>query len=324
MVVFNKASALFAYNNWNRHNSNVAKAVERIASGKRINRAADDPAGLAISENMKAQLRVLERQKDITASEMDALNVMDGAMAGVQDMLRRLTDLSAMAAGDTLDDKDREILDIEYQALLEEIDRVGANTKYNSKQLFQGALAEEDAQAGTITLKGVNLTDYLDALDDFMKDWSGKAEELRGAVMDFTRGYAATYSGQAVGYTITVGGGNVEVKQEAYSSSSFGLAGTDLRTQEHAQAAEDAVKKAVEEVAKQRARYGAEQSRLSHRTNSLTAMEEGLTDAYARLTDADIAKEYMTFVREQTLAQAASFMMAHVNTSAYQVLTLLQ
>lgn len=366
MMIFNKAMAIFTNNCWNMHNAKLSKAVERLSSGLRINRAADDPAGLAMAQRMKAQLTSLERQNENTAAAADAVNIADGAAGVMQDILRRMTDLSAQAASGTMSDEDRKLMDIEYQELLKEIDSIGERTNYNGINLFEerkrmdgwltmdmggtaggaamdaGAVLRPDkvligkdglpagmdgaglSGINDVTLTGVNLTDYLDALDDFMLTWSGSSGDVRSAVLDFTRDYAKTSgSKESVGYTIQVKDGNVVVKREGYSSSKLGLGGTNLLTQEGAQHAMDAVKKAVTTVAQQRAAFGAEQSRLSHRAGSLTAMELGLTDAYSRIMDADMAKEMMNYAREQMLAQVSGIMMTHIKTDAYQVLSLL-
>ena len=333
MDIFKTAQGMFARNCWNTHNTRLAKAVERLSSGKRINRAADDPAGIGISERMRAQLTLISRQQDNAADSILAAQTADGILQGMQDSARRLVELATMAASGTLDVQDRKNLDIEYQSLLEEINNSGATIKHQATDLFQspmlGDWSDDSAtSAEPITFRNIDLADYLDALDDFMQSGvSLTGSELRSAVVDFTNQYMESAKGNSSmfgGYSITITSRNITLEKERFSTDRLGLTGTNLLTQKDAAKALEAATLASQDISRQRAEYGALQNRLEHRSNSLTAMEQGLTDAYSRLTDADMAKEFMIYTRESMLAQAASYMMVHVRQSAYQVLDLLQ
>lgn len=124
-----------------------AKAMEKLSSGYRINRAADDAAGLTISEKMRHQIRGLERGATNSQEGVSLCQVADGALAEVSEILHRITELSVQAANDTNTDGDRRAIQKEIHQLLQEIDRIGDTTEYNTQPVFQG---------GNVTAAGPN------------------------------------------------------------------------------------------------------------------------------------------------------------------------
>lgn len=116
--------------------NNKAKSTEKLSSGYRINRSADDAAGLAISEKMRRQIRGLNQGVENIEDGISFLQVADGAMHEINDMLGRLTELSIQAANGTLDDSDRKAIDEEVQAIKVEIDRINDTTTFNSRKVF--------------------------------------------------------------------------------------------------------------------------------------------------------------------------------------------
>jgi len=119
-------------------NSNIkAKTTEKLASGYRINRAADDAAGLAISEKMRAQIRGLTKGVQNTEDGISLCHVADGALNEVSNMLHRMKELAVQSANGTNTDDDRENLQDEVSQLLEEIDRISEDTEFNTLRIFQ-------------------------------------------------------------------------------------------------------------------------------------------------------------------------------------------
>jgi len=118
------------------------RALERIASGKRINRAADDPAGLAISERMRAQIRGLKQASRNAQDAISLLNVMDGGLHETQAILHRLREISVRAATGTLTDSDRADLAMEFKELVKAVDEIGENTNFNTIPLLDGSRPE--------------------------------------------------------------------------------------------------------------------------------------------------------------------------------------
>lgn len=115
-----------------------AKSAEKLSTGYKINRSADDAAGLAISEKMRWQIRGLSQGEENTQDGSSLCQVADGALAEVSDMLHRLTELSVQAANDTNTAEDREAIQREINEILREIDNIGDNTQFNSKPVFKG------------------------------------------------------------------------------------------------------------------------------------------------------------------------------------------
>lgn len=115
-----------------------AKSAEKLSSGYRINRAADDAAGLSISEKLRHQIRGLTQGVSNTEDGVSVCQVADGALAEVTDMLHRITELSVQAANDTNTDSDRQAIQKEIHELIQEIDRIGETTEYNTMPVFHG------------------------------------------------------------------------------------------------------------------------------------------------------------------------------------------
>lgn len=114
----------------------TAKSMERLSSGYKINRAADDAAGLAISEKMRRQIRGLRQGADNTTDGISWVKIGDGAMNEVSDMLNRMTELTIKAANGTMSESDREAVDLEMKQLRKEIDRISATTVFNDIPIF--------------------------------------------------------------------------------------------------------------------------------------------------------------------------------------------
>lgn len=124
--------------------SAYAKSMERIATGHRINRAADDPSGLAISERMRAQIRGLKQASRNSQDAISLLNVADGALHETQAILHRLREIAVYSATGTLSDADREALQMEFTELVNAIDDIAKNTNFNTIPLLDGSRGEEN------------------------------------------------------------------------------------------------------------------------------------------------------------------------------------
>lgn len=136
-----------------RHMRNTRRmldqSLERLASGYRINKAADDAAGLAISEKLKSKIRGMQQAQRNANDGISLIQTAEGGLNEVQNMLVRMRELGVQAASDTIGIKEREYLDIEYQALKDEIDRIAYATSYNGLQLLDGTGGTIDIQIDT-------------------------------------------------------------------------------------------------------------------------------------------------------------------------------
>src|SRR3954467_11241611 len=151
---------------------NLDKSLEKLASGSRINHAGDDAAGLAISENLRAQIRGLRQAKRNSQDGISLIQVSEGGLNEVSNILTRLRELSIQAASDTIGDTERQFTDREFQALKQEIDRVANVTTFNGTPLLNGKAGIFEIQVGTqnnpildrIVYNGERADSSLDAL----------------------------------------------------------------------------------------------------------------------------------------------------------------
>lgn len=123
-------------------------SLERLASGSRINRAGDDAAGLAISENLRAQIRGLRQAKRNAQDGISLVQVTEGGLNEVSNMIIRLRELAIQAASDTIGDQERKFTDREFQALKSEIQRIAESTNYNGNPLLNGKAGIFEIQIG--------------------------------------------------------------------------------------------------------------------------------------------------------------------------------
>ena len=128
---------------------NMDKSLERLASGSRINHAGDDAAGLAISENLRAQIRGIRQAKRNALDGVSMIQVSEGGLNEISNILVRLRELSIQAASDTIGDTERQFTDREFQSLKQEIDRIANVTNFNSTPLLNGKSGIFEFQVGT-------------------------------------------------------------------------------------------------------------------------------------------------------------------------------
>lgn len=125
------------------------KSLEKLSSGSRINRAGDDAAGLAISENLKAQIRGLKQSERNAQDGISMVQVAEGGLTEISSIMIRLRELAVQAASDTIGSTERKFLNVEYEALLSEVDRISNSTEFNKVPLLNGTGTVIDVQVGT-------------------------------------------------------------------------------------------------------------------------------------------------------------------------------
>jgi len=152
MRINTNMAALNAWRNLTINNENMQKSLQKLSSGYRINRAADDAAGLAVSEKMRSQIRGLNQAVRNAQDGIGLLQTAEGGASVIQDMLQRMRELANQASSGTLQNSDRSQLDQEFQQLKQEVDRIAQSTQFNNQNLLTGGLA---ASVGNL---GANLT----------------------------------------------------------------------------------------------------------------------------------------------------------------------
>ncbi|SDN39639.1 flagellin [Alkalicoccus daliensis] len=141
MKINNNIQALNAYRNLYQNQQSTSKNLEKLSSGLRINRAADDAAGLAISEKMRSQIRGLKMAERNAMDGISLMQTSEGALQEVHSMLQRMRELAVQAANDTNTDEDRDQLQKEIDQLKEEIDSISEKTEFNTRKLLDGSSA---------------------------------------------------------------------------------------------------------------------------------------------------------------------------------------
>ncbi len=148
MVVQHNLTAMNSNRMLGLTTSSQAKSTEKLSSGYRVNRAADDAAGLAISEKMRRQVKGLTQASRNAQDGISCVQTAEGALTEVHDMLQRMNTLANQASNDTMTSADRGYLDQEVQALVSEIDRVASTTTFNEKNLLDGSFTGKNLQVG--------------------------------------------------------------------------------------------------------------------------------------------------------------------------------
>lgn len=188
----------FAARQHTQHTADAAQALERISSGYRINSAADDPAGLGVSERMRAEITGLETAIANARDGQNLVGMADGALGEVHTMLNRLAGIAGQAANGTLEASQRQSLQQEADQLLAEIERIAKATQWHDQPLLDGspAFSEVSLQVGTtdrecdkITVRLPNLNSILEGLNGFSvltQEQAGASLQLAKTAIDRT------------------------------------------------------------------------------------------------------------------------------------------
>lgn len=158
MRISTNVTALRTQGALNGAKKSMDQAMSRLSSGSRINKAADDAVGLALSENFKSQLRGLKQSNRNAMDGISMIQISEGGLNEISNMLVRLRELAIQSASDTISDRERKMVDIEYVQLLDEVDRVASSTEFNGTKLLTGEGESIDFQVNTRN------SDYIDRI----------------------------------------------------------------------------------------------------------------------------------------------------------------
>ena len=282
--------------------STQAKSTEKLSSGYKVNRAADDAAGLSISEKMRRQVRGLTQASLNAQDGISCVQTAEGALAEVQDMLQRMNELCVKAANGTLQTIDRDYVQQEINALTSEIDRVASTTTFNETNLLDGTFTQKDLHVGA---EGMNAWNGGTTLQ------SGQTIRVNIAEMTF-KGVTGS-NDQMKTYVI----------DPTTTAPSGGVSMLKVSTQELAQSSISVVKTAIKNVSTMRSTLGAIQNRLEHTIKNLDNVVENTTAAESQIRDTDMATEMVRYSNNNILAQAGQSMLAQANQANQGVLSLL-
>lgn len=281
----------------------VSSSIERLASGLRINKSADDAAGLAVSERIRARLSSMDVAKRNANDGISYIQVAEGGLNEVTNIMLRMRQLGSQAASDTIGNTERGYLDKEFQQLREEVGRIVKTTEFNGRRvleagessamrIFVGSSNRGDINGSAPDIDAETDPDIISMnLDDL-----GKLNEALDKVIN---------NGLSVVPGDSDGG-----------AADLGPDGTD--------ALFNVIDTAVNEVASYRASLGAVQSRLDSAVKNIDVTNENLNAANSRIRDVDFASETARFTQNKILEQAGASVLAHANSQPEIVLQLLR
>lgn len=286
MKVTHNISALNALRNLGSSSLKTSKSMGKLATGQRINSAADDAAGLSISEKMRGQIRGLNMAARNIMDGISFIQTVEGALNEQHAVVQRMRELTLKAANDTNATADRTAISYEVSRLIDYLDNVVQGTEFNTQKVFLGL----DSTPTTIQV-GANEGDEMDIYIQ------------KSIIPSF--GYFAWEAP-----TVLVGGpGADQIVDLSNTTNAFVFLA--------------AVDKAIQDISSVRGNLGASQNRLEHTLANVGNAAENLTAAESRIRDTDMAKEMMEMVRNQILQQAGTTMLAQGMQQPQNILRLL-
>lgn len=350
MVVKHNITAMNSNRMLNATTSSQAKSTEKLSSGYKINRAADDAAGLSISEKMRRQVRGLTQASANAEDGISCVQTAEGALNEVQDMLQRMNELAVKGENGTLTTTDRSYIQSEIRQLMSEVDRVQSTTTFNEMNLLDGSFIkglQVGAEAGQhidISIKNMSMAGLAKNIGNLYTKVT--YNNLRSVNANYVK---TTYTNTKVGNQNVMIGSVVDNS----TTSTFTTIGTDKKynskeldstiasavvgkfmklqtgtassvaTQQDFNSLNAFIKGALILVSQQRSDLGAIQNRLEHTISNLDNIVENTTSAESAIRDTDIATEMVTYSNNNILQQAGTSMLSQANQSNQLALSLL-
>jgi len=290
-VINTNMASMIAANALTKNERDMGQAMQRLSTGKRINSAKDDAAGLAISSKLTSQILGLGQAVRNANNAISMVQTADGATIEIAGMLQRMREISVQYANGTVTTADQANINLEFKELATEIDRIASNTQWNSMNLLNGSIntdGDVSFQIGANASQtiGVNFADF----------------NLAAGAVSYSNGSAAggVYGADLSGMT---------------ASSATITAGTSgiLTT----------LDTAIAGVNTERARYGSYMNRLDYAADNLTNIRQNTMASRSRIVDADYAAESAEIARTLIIQRAASAMLAQANVQPALVVSLL-
>ena len=291
-------ASLNTYRSYAASQAGMEQNIERLSSGLRINKASDDAAGLAISDRMDNQIRGMQQANRNVQQGNNLLQTAEGAMNEVGNILGRMRELAVQSASDTVSGDDRDSIDLEFEQLKSEIDRIAKGTSYNGMGLIDGSA---DGASEKITLQVGADNNAQDQLSFNLADF--RVDDGSSAI--------STFAG-------------VQLTDGASSPTDKNFQDLDLDTAATSQWAISALDQAIEAVNDQRATVGALQNRLEFTSSNLMGSIQNNSASMSTIRDADFAAEAADLAKNQILVQSGTSMLAQANGLSQNVLALIR
>ena len=284
MVINHNMSAMFARRVGSIIETGLVRNIEKLSSSIRINRAADDASGLAVSEKMRAQIRGLNKAGENIQNGVSFIQTTEGYLAETTSVLHRVRELAVQSSNGIYTDEDRMQIQVEVSQLIAEVDRIASSAQFNGMNMLTGRFAHNSATEVMALHVGANMNQRASI---FIGDMSATSLGL--------------YSGE---------GEKKEMLTLATASSANLAIGT--------------IDNALMVVNKQRADLGAYQNRFETAYNGILIASENLQAAESRIRDADMAREMVEYTRNMILLETDAAMLAQGNAQPKAILRLLE
>jgi len=271
-----------------QNTNNLSQSFERLSSGYRINKSSDDAAGLAISENMRGKIRAFNQNKRNANDAVSMVQIAEGGMNEMSNILIRLRELTVQSASDTIGDQERGFLNREYTQLVDEIDRIAMTTEFNGLKMFG-----EDRPDQFVIQVGPNGTE---------------PEMNMDTISINLEGLAFTTADLELGKGAEIGPQN----------------GDDGPSREDIAAKLNPIDNALQRIASERATLGSIQSRLGSAVNNLSVSVENLETAKSRIRDVDFAAETAELTQARILSNSNLAVLTQANAVPEMALQLLR
>jgi flagellin len=296
-VINTNVNSLVAQNAVNVNARNLSNAMEQLSTGKRINGAKDDAAGLSIAQVMTSQIRGLNTAIRNANDGISLLQTADGAMIEQSNMLQRMRELAVQAASDTVTDTQKGFLNNEFQALKTEINRIGDNTSWNDRKLLDGSggLAGSDTTTGAEGQYAFQVGSSATTVKVFIPN--ARTTGLAAATGTNKAGTAAIYD--AINTTV--------ISNAASATAAIASVDTSLTAANNA-----------------RSSLGSAINQLTYAADNMSNIAMNTAASRSRIEDTDYAQASTELARTQIIQQAATAMLAQANQSPQSVLALLK
>lgn len=302
-VVNTNVGASIAQNALTKNDRALHTAMEQLSTGKRINSAADDAAGLAVATRMTSQVKGLEVAIRNANDGISMVNTAEGSLEEIENMLQRMRELALQASTGTTDVADRNYMNLEYQNLISEIDRIAENTEWNGRTILNNTA---NGASGATASSSVSFVVGTKASQTISVDFGNFSNTTSGIMSSFE------ISGVGTG-TVTVTGAAGSISA-ASTSAALSVASTAIT----------AIDTAIAAVSQQRATFGAVSNQLEYAVDNLTNIKTNTEASRSRIQDTDYAKVTAELARTQIIQQAGTAMLAQANQMPQTVLSLLQ
>ena len=289
MRIRTNVSALTAQRFMSDNKEALGKNLERLSSGYRINKSSDDAAGLAISESLRGKIRGLNVAKRNANDAVSLVQVAEGSMNEMTNILIRLRELAVQSSTDTLGDRERGFLNREYTQLADELDRIGNSTEFNGIKIF----SEENKNDKFVIQVGTNGT---------------KPEENTDTISINLGGLKLNTNTLGIGKGNEIG--TLNVGDEAPTRDEISM---------HLGTIDDALSR----IANERATLGSVQSRLGSALSNLAVNVENMETAKSRIKDVDFASETAELTQNRILVASTTSVLQQANQAPEQALQLL-